>query len=94
MKISSGMWRRLFASGLAALAIFTAGYVVARGGAGQPKTVRASAWSREASTMDLRFEFRNRAAADAYASSPLHKIWNDHYLAVRAASVAIDVTNN
>jgi hypothetical protein len=39
-------------------------------------------------------EFRDRASADAYASNALHKVWNDRYLAVRAASVAIDLTNN
>jgi Stress responsive A/B Barrel Domain len=38
-------------------------------------------------------EFQNRAAADAYASSPVHKAWNDNYLALRVASVSIDVTN-
>lgn len=38
-------------------------------------------------------EFQNRAAADAYASSPMNKAWNDSYLPLRVASVSIDVTN-
>jgi len=38
-------------------------------------------------------EFRNRAAAEAYAISPIHKTWNDQYLPLRAASVSIDLTN-
>jgi Stress responsive A/B Barrel Domain len=38
-------------------------------------------------------EFRDAAAADAYAASPIHKSWNDLYLPLRASSVSIDVTN-
>jgi hypothetical protein len=38
-------------------------------------------------------EFQNSAAADAYASSPFHKAWNDFYSPLRTASVSIDVTN-
>jgi stress responsive alpha/beta barrel protein len=38
-------------------------------------------------------EFRDRAAADAYATSAAHKTWSDHYLPLRAASVSIDLTN-
>lgn len=38
-------------------------------------------------------EFRDRAAADAYAMSAIHKAWNEKYLPLKAASVSIDVTN-
>jgi hypothetical protein len=38
-------------------------------------------------------EFQDRAAAEAYASSPIHKAWNDYYSPLRTASVSIDVTN-
>ena len=133
MRTLSGPWRLVFASGVAALAMFTAGYVAARSGAGQPKTVIhvvSIQWKQGVSDEDKQkvldgvkqmaagipgvrnvwikserveprgfddgfaIEFRDRASADAYATNPLHKIWNDRYLAMRAASVAIDVTNN
>lgn len=38
-------------------------------------------------------EFENRAAADAYAESPLHNAWDSNYVPLRAASVSIQVTN-
>ncbi len=38
-------------------------------------------------------EFENRAAADAYAESPIHKAWSDHYLTLREESRSIQVTN-
>lgn len=38
-------------------------------------------------------EFQNRAAADAYAESPIHQAWVDKYVPLRAASVSIQVTN-
>jgi stress responsive alpha/beta barrel protein len=38
-------------------------------------------------------EFENRAAADAYAESPVHKAWDDHYLPLRETSLSIQVTN-
>jgi hypothetical protein len=38
-------------------------------------------------------EFKDRAAADAYAESPVHKAWADHYLPLRAASLSEQVTN-
>lgn len=38
-------------------------------------------------------EFRDRAAADAYAMSAIHKSWNEKYLPLKAASVSIDLTN-
>ena len=38
-------------------------------------------------------EFRDRAAADAYAESPAHAAWEAQYVPLRAASVSIQVTN-
>jgi hypothetical protein len=38
-------------------------------------------------------EFQNRAAADAYAESPIHQAWVDKYVPLRAASVSIQVSN-
>lgn len=38
-------------------------------------------------------EFQNRAAADAYAESPIHQAWVNKYVPLRAASVSIQVTN-
>ncbi len=38
-------------------------------------------------------EFRDRAAADAYAESSLHDSWDKQYVPLRAASVSIQVTN-
>lgn len=38
-------------------------------------------------------EFQNRAAADAYAESPLHDAWDKQYVPLREASVSIQVTN-
>lgn len=38
-------------------------------------------------------EFRDRAAADAYAESPLHKAWEEQYVPLREASVSIQVSN-
>ena len=38
-------------------------------------------------------EFRDRAAADAYAESAVHAAWEAQYVPLRAASVSIQVTN-
>ena len=38
-------------------------------------------------------EFRDRAAADAYAESSLHDSWDKQYVPLRGASVSIQVTN-
>jgi len=38
-------------------------------------------------------EFRDRAAADAYAESPVHDAWEKEYVPLRAASISIQVTN-
>jgi hypothetical protein len=38
-------------------------------------------------------EFRDRAAADAYAESDLHKAWEQEYVPLREASISIQVTN-
>ena len=38
-------------------------------------------------------EFKNRAAADAYAESPVHKAWDRLYVPLRADSLSIEVTN-
>lgn len=38
-------------------------------------------------------EFQNRAAADAYAESPIHQAWVNKYVPLRAASVSIQVSN-
>ena len=38
-------------------------------------------------------EFRDRAAADAYAESPVHAAWEVQYVPLREASVSIQVTN-
>jgi hypothetical protein len=38
-------------------------------------------------------EFRDRAAADAYAESPIHAKWELQYVPLREASVSIQVTN-
>jgi len=38
-------------------------------------------------------EFRDRAAADAYAESDAHKAWEQEYVPLRQASISIQVTN-
>jgi Stress responsive A/B Barrel Domain len=38
-------------------------------------------------------EFENRAAADRYAESPAHAAWQKQYLAIREASVNVQVGN-
>jgi hypothetical protein len=38
-------------------------------------------------------EFRDRAAADAYAESPLHEAWEKQYVTMRQASISEQVTN-
>lgn len=38
-------------------------------------------------------EFESRDAADAYAESPIHKAWAEHYLTLREESRSIQVTN-
>jgi hypothetical protein len=38
-------------------------------------------------------EFQNRDAADAYAESAAHEVWDKQYVPLRAASVSIQVTN-
>lgn len=38
-------------------------------------------------------EFRNRAAADAYAESSLHEAWEKSYVPLRYASISVQVTN-
>jgi len=38
-------------------------------------------------------EFKDRAAADAYAESPLHEAWEKQYVAMRQASISEQVTN-
>jgi hypothetical protein len=38
-------------------------------------------------------EFRDRAAADAYAESPLHQAWDAKYVPLREASISIQITN-
>ena len=38
-------------------------------------------------------EFRNRAAADAYAESPVHAAWEKQYVPLREASISVQVTN-
>ncbi len=38
-------------------------------------------------------EFRDRAAADAYAESSAHAEWEEQYVPLRAASISIQVTN-
>jgi hypothetical protein len=38
-------------------------------------------------------EFRDRAAADAYAESPLHQAWDAKYVPLREASISIQLTN-
>ena len=38
-------------------------------------------------------EFRDRAAADAYAESPIHAAWEVEYVPLREASVSIQITN-
>ncbi len=38
-------------------------------------------------------EFRNRAAADRYAESPVHAAWDKEYVPLRQASVSVQVTN-
>jgi hypothetical protein len=38
-------------------------------------------------------EFRSRAAADAYAESPIHAAWEKEYVPLREASISIQVTN-
>jgi hypothetical protein len=38
-------------------------------------------------------EFQSRAAADAYAESPIHQAWVNKYVPLRAASVSIQVSN-
>jgi len=53
-------------------------------------------WDRlEPRDFDAAFaiEFRSRAAADAYAESPLHDAWEKEYVPLREASLSIQVTN-
>jgi hypothetical protein len=38
-------------------------------------------------------EFRNRAAADAYAESPVHAAWDKMYVPMRYASISVQVSN-
>jgi len=38
-------------------------------------------------------EFHNRAAADAYAESPVHQAWEQKYTLLREASISEQVTN-
>ncbi|HXN20754.1 MAG TPA: Dabb family protein [Candidatus Binatus sp.] len=38
-------------------------------------------------------EFQNRAAADAYAESPIHQAWEQKYTLLREQSVSEQVTN-
>lgn len=38
-------------------------------------------------------EFRDRAAADAYAESEVHKRWEQEYVPLRQESISIQVTN-
>jgi hypothetical protein len=38
-------------------------------------------------------EFQNRAAADAYAESPIHQAWEQKYTMLREASISEQVTN-
>jgi hypothetical protein len=38
-------------------------------------------------------EFQSRAAADAYAESPIHNAWDAKYLTLREVSISIQVTN-
>jgi hypothetical protein len=38
-------------------------------------------------------EFQNRAAADAYAESPVHEAWEQKYTLLREASISEQVTN-
>jgi hypothetical protein len=38
-------------------------------------------------------EFRNRAAADAYAESPVHAAWDKMYVPIRYASISVQVSN-
>jgi Stress responsive A/B Barrel Domain len=44
-------------------------------------------------TSAFAIEFVNRDAADAYAESPIHKAWADHYVPLREESRSIQVTN-
>ena len=38
-------------------------------------------------------EFQNRAAADAYAESPIHQAWEQKYTLLREASISEQVSN-
>jgi hypothetical protein len=38
-------------------------------------------------------EFRDRAAADTYAESPVHAAWEREYVPLRYASISVQVTN-
>ena len=38
-------------------------------------------------------EFKDRAAADAYAESPLHEAWEKQYVKMRQMSISEQVTN-
>jgi hypothetical protein len=38
-------------------------------------------------------EFQNRAAADAYAESPVHQAWEQKYTMLRESSISEQVTN-
>jgi len=38
-------------------------------------------------------EFKDRAAADAYAESPLHEAWEKQYVTMRERSISEQVTN-
>jgi antibiotic biosynthesis monooxygenase (ABM) superfamily enzyme len=38
-------------------------------------------------------EFRDRAAADAYAESPVHAAWDKQYVPLREESISVQVAN-
>ncbi len=38
-------------------------------------------------------EFENRAAAEAYAESPIHEEWSKFYLSIRQESRSLQITN-
>lgn len=38
-------------------------------------------------------EFKDQAAATAYASNPIHESWNEHYATLHVASVSMEIGN-
>lgn len=38
-------------------------------------------------------EFKDQAAATAYASNPIHQSWNEHYATLHVASVSMEIGN-